>query len=64
MAAKTADSLPDFMISPDLGELISLALKAAATEQGGNDHPAAPVLARAYVRAAAQIFAFHAKDES
>jgi hypothetical protein len=52
------------MTSPDLGELAVLAFRAASAEQSGNEHPAAPVLARAYTRAAAQLAAFHARDES
>jgi hypothetical protein len=65
MARSTSpDSLPDFMTSPDLGELAVLAFRAASAEQSGNEHPAAPVLARAYTRAAAQLAAFHARDES
>jgi hypothetical protein len=54
--------LPDFLSSPDLGELVALALKGAANEH--SDHPASGVLSRAYTRAAAQISAFHAASGS
>ena len=62
MAPRNPDSkpLPDFLLSPDLGELVQLALTEMAGQQNG-DHPASPVLARAYRRAANQIKTFHAE---
>lgn len=50
--------LPDFLVSPDLGDLVQLALTEMAEQQNG-DHPASPVLARAYRRAARQVADFH-----